>query len=113
MQKFTPKMGLTLHLVGMGAKRISTERGTKDFNKSLGNQRARAIKENLISKGINENQINLISYGEEKPAVFGNNDDAWRSNRRAMFVYSDIPGQQAKKQDSQTNSANKMFVSDQ
>lgn len=63
-------------------------RGSDDYNTILGSKRAQTIKELLISEDVNENQINLVSYGEKKPAVIGNSTSAWRSNRRAIFVYS-------------------------
>jgi len=63
-------------------------RGDDSYNELLGSQRVMAIKELLMSENIDEEQIKLVSYGEKKPAVVGDNVDAWRSNRRAIFVYS-------------------------
>ena len=83
------------------------ERGSNDYNRKLGKLRAQAIKSALLAKGINDNQINLVSYGEEKPAVMGNNDDAWQSNRRAILVYRD------EELAAQSNTTTKLLASDQ
>ena len=53
---------------------------------ALGERRANAVKQYLVSKGINANRISTISYGKERPAVLGNNETAWAQNRRAVTV---------------------------
>ena len=63
-------------------------RGDESYNENLGSQRVVAIKAVLLSENIDENQINLVSYGESKPAVEGDSISAWRSNRRAIFIYN-------------------------
>ena len=61
------------------------ERGTDAYNEALGENRALAVREYLIQLGIDANRINPMSYGELMPAVEGNNESAWRYNRRAEF----------------------------
>ncbi|MEE6207476.1 MAG: peptidoglycan-associated lipoprotein Pal [Alphaproteobacteria bacterium] len=64
------------------------ERGTREYNLALGERRANAVKEYLVSHGISEDRISVISYGKERPAVFGSNEAAWAQNRRAVTVLS-------------------------
>lgn len=61
------------------------ERGSEDYNLALGHKRALAVQEYLISYGIGSNRLNLISYGEERPAGKGHDEKAWASNRRDDF----------------------------
>lgn len=60
------------------------ERGTRDYNLGLGERRANATKQYLVSLGVNANRITIVSYGKERPAVLGSNDWAWSQNRRAV-----------------------------
>jgi len=83
------------------------DRGSDDYNQQLGSLRAQAIKAALLTQGVDDSQINLVSFGENKPAVMGNNDDAWQSNRRAILVYS------YEELAAQANTANKLLASDQ
>jgi peptidoglycan-associated lipoprotein len=62
------------------------ERGTREYNLALGNRRATAVKNYLVATGINPNRITTISYGKERPAVVGSNEQAWAQNRRAVTV---------------------------
>jgi peptidoglycan-associated lipoprotein len=62
------------------------ERGTREYNLALGERRANAVKQYLVSKGIAADRISTISYGKERPAVLGNNEAAWAQNRRAVTV---------------------------
>ena len=62
------------------------ERGTEEYNLALGERRANAVKQYLISKGVAADRISTISYGKERPAVLGNNEAAWAQNRRAVTV---------------------------
>ena len=64
------------------------ERGTREYNLALGERRANAVKQYLVSQGIEESRISTISYGKERPAVLGNNEAAWAQNRRAITVVS-------------------------
>ncbi len=62
------------------------ERGTAEYNLALGERRADAAKKYLIQLGVDEKQINTISYGFEKPLDPGHDEDAWAKNRRDSFV---------------------------
>ncbi len=62
------------------------ERGTREYNLALGERRANAVKEYLVSRGILANRIETVSYGKERPAVLGSNDAAWAQNRRGVSV---------------------------
>jgi len=62
------------------------ERGTNEYNLALGDRRAKATRDYLVSLGINPERISTISYGEERPLDSGHNEEAWAKNRRAHFV---------------------------
>ena len=62
------------------------ERGTREYNLALGERRANAVKQYLVSKGVAADRISTISYGKERPAVLGSNEAAWAQNRRAVTV---------------------------
>ncbi len=62
------------------------ERGTTEYNLSLGDRRAESVKVFLVNLGIPASRMTTISFGEERPAVPGNNDNAWALNRRAEFI---------------------------
>lgn len=57
------------------------ERGTREYNIALGERRALAVRDFLRFEGVNS-PIEVISYGEERPAVYGSGDDVWSLNRR-------------------------------
>lgn len=61
------------------------ERGSDEYNLALGESRALAAKNYLVSLGISATRLSVISYGEEKPLVSGANESAWAQNRRAEF----------------------------
>lgn len=61
------------------------ERGTDAYNMALGQRRADAAKAFMVNLGVNDNQLNTISYGEEQPADPASNEEAWAKNRRAEF----------------------------
>ncbi|MEM1283322.1 MAG: OmpA family protein [Chlamydiota bacterium] len=61
------------------------ERGPEAYNLSLGAKRANAVRNSLIKAGVNPDNVFTISYGKERPLVFGHNSDAWAQNRRAEF----------------------------
>ena len=63
------------------------ERGTVEYNLALGDRRARAAREQLISLGVSGNKLRTISYGKERPADPGHTEAAWALNRRAEFVF--------------------------
>ena len=60
------------------------ERGTREYNLALGEKRASAVKDYLISVGINGDRISVVSYGKERPQVLGSNKAAWSMNRRSV-----------------------------
>ena len=60
------------------------ERGTREYNMALGERRANAVKEYLISQGIIPSRIDTVSYGKERPVVVGSNEQAWAQNRRGV-----------------------------
>ena len=60
------------------------ERGTREYNLALGEQRAKTVAELLIINGVPSNKITTVSYGEEKPAASGSNEISWSKNRRAL-----------------------------
>lgn len=60
------------------------ERGTREYNLALGDRRAASVRDYLVSKGISKSRLKLISYGKERPAVLGSNEDAWAQNRRGV-----------------------------
>lgn len=62
------------------------ERGTDEYNLALGERRAQAAKEYLVSLGIPETRLNTISYGESRPFAPGHDEQSWSQNRRAHFV---------------------------
>ena len=61
------------------------ERGTTEYNLALGERRAKSAKNFLVDLGIAGSRLNVISYGEEQPAVLGHNKNAWDRNRRGHF----------------------------
>ena len=63
------------------------ERGTREYNIALADRRAQAVKKLILFQGVSPSQVTIISYGEEKPAAFGHDEEAWRLNRRAELVY--------------------------
>lgn len=62
------------------------ERGSNKYNMALGDKRANAARDYLVSLGIDASRITTLSYGEERPFVEGQTEDAWSQNRRAHFV---------------------------
>jgi peptidoglycan-associated lipoprotein len=61
------------------------ERGSDEYNLALGERRAATAKQYLVSMGVSESRLSIISYGEEKPLVAGSDEQAWAENRRAEF----------------------------
>ncbi len=64
------------------------ERGTPEYNLGLGERRAKAVKEYLVTAGVAADRIVTVSYGEERPFVLGHDEAAWKWNRRGHFVIS-------------------------
>ena len=66
------------------------ERGTVEYNLALGERRAGAVKSYLGDAGLDESRIEIISYGEEKPADMGHDEQAWSQNRRAELKRTEL-----------------------
>lgn len=64
------------------------ERGTREYNVALGEHRAKAIKQLLVVQGVQASQVQVISFGEERPAATGHDESAWSLNRRVEMLYS-------------------------
>ena len=62
------------------------ERGTREYNLALGERRANAAKDYLMTYGISSNRISVISYGKERPVNAGSDPLAWSQNRRSVTV---------------------------
>ena len=62
------------------------ERGTREYNLALGERRANAAKDYLMTYGVSSNRISVISYGKERPVDSGSNPLAWSKNRRSVTV---------------------------
>lgn len=62
------------------------ERGTREYNLALGQRRASAARDYLVARGVSGARLATISYGKDRPAVLGSNEEAWALNRRAVTV---------------------------
>ncbi len=62
------------------------ERGTRDYNLALGERRANAAKNYLVSLGVDAARLRVVSYGKERPVALGSNEQAWAQNRRAATI---------------------------
>jgi len=63
------------------------ERGSREYNIGLGERRAQAVRRALMLQGALDGQISTVSYGEERPAAAGHDEEAWAKNRRVEIVY--------------------------
>ncbi|MEJ2685257.1 MAG: peptidoglycan-associated lipoprotein Pal [Candidatus Sulfobium sp.] len=77
----TGHTGATLSIEGN-----TDERGTNEYNLALGDRRAKAVKDYLVSLGVPSSRVETLSYGEEKPLCKEHNEACWARNRRAHFV---------------------------
>jgi peptidoglycan-associated lipoprotein len=68
------------------------ERGTNEYNLALGDRRAKAVKDFVVSLGVQSSRIETISYGEEKPVCSDETEDCWAKNRRAHFLVFEKAG---------------------
>jgi peptidoglycan-associated lipoprotein len=73
---------ITLRLEGH-----ADERGSREYNIGLGERRAQAVRQILLLQGATASQITTVSYGEERPAVFGSDEESYSLNRRVELVY--------------------------
>ena len=62
------------------------ERGTREYNLALGERRANAAKNYLVSLGVPADRLSVVSYGKERPVAIGSNEQAWARNRRAVTI---------------------------
>ena len=62
------------------------ERGTREYNLALGERRANAAREYMVSIGLDPNRLRIVSFGKERPAVAGSIDSAYAQNRRSVLV---------------------------
>lgn len=76
--------GMTVRLEGH-----ADERGSREYNIGLGERRAQAVRRMLLIQGASAAQISTVSFGEERPAEFGSNEDAYAMNRRVVIQYTD------------------------
>ena len=80
------------HLASHAGTRVrleghADERGSREYNVALGQRRSQSVRRMMLFLGVNDGQIDLISYGEEKPAVVGSDETAWSQNRRVEINY--------------------------
>jgi len=64
------------------------ERGSREYNLALGERRAKGVEQILTLEGVPKEQIQVISFGEERPVAMGHDEEAWRLNRRVELLYS-------------------------
>jgi peptidoglycan-associated lipoprotein len=62
------------------------ERGSREYNIALGEERAKAVAKIMQARGVHANQLEIVSYGEEKPASFEHTETAWHLNRRVNLI---------------------------
>jgi peptidoglycan-associated lipoprotein len=67
------------------------ERGTEEYNRSLGERRALALREQLVSLGVDPSRIDTISFGKDRPVDPGHAESAWKQNRRGEFILESHP----------------------
>lgn len=75
--------GLSVRLEGH-----ADERGSREYNIGLGERRAQTVRRLLLIQGASASQIATVSFGEERPAALGSNEDAWAQNRRVEIKYT-------------------------
>ncbi len=79
---------LSLHpQSGLRIQGHTDERGSREYNLGLGERRAQAVRSVLLVQGASAGQLTTVSYGEERPALFGSDENAWSQNRRAELAY--------------------------
>ncbi|MGR8942443.1 MAG: peptidoglycan-associated lipoprotein Pal, partial [Gammaproteobacteria bacterium] len=63
------------------------ERGSREYNIALGENRSKSVANLMRAQGVSDSQLDLVSYGEEKPAAYGSDESSWELNRRVEVVY--------------------------
>jgi peptidoglycan-associated lipoprotein len=72
--------------VAVAVEGHADERGTREYNLALGQRRANSARDILVAGGVAGSRIQTISYGKDRPAALGSNEEAWAQNRRAVTV---------------------------
>ncbi|UCH50215.1 MAG: peptidoglycan-associated lipoprotein Pal [Betaproteobacteria bacterium] len=67
------------------------DRGSREYNLALGQRRAESVKRAMTLLGVEENRIETVSFGAERPVAFGQDEASWSQNRRSDIVYVDQP----------------------
>ena len=68
------------------------EQGTRDYNTALGGRRANAVSAYLVSQGVADNRISIISYGKERPLAVCSSESCWSQNRRSVTIVTSGAG---------------------
>lgn len=63
------------------------ERGSREYNIALGDRRAQAVRRIMLFQGVANEQVEIVSYGEERPAAYGQTEDVYAQNRRVEIIY--------------------------
>ena len=63
------------------------ERGSREYNIALGEGRAKSIRQLMLLQGVSQSQIEVVSFGEERPVALGHDESAWSVNRRVEILY--------------------------
>ncbi|MDH3666651.1 MAG: peptidoglycan-associated lipoprotein Pal [Paracoccaceae bacterium] len=85
-QWFAENPGVTAVIEGH-----ADERGTREYNLALGARRANAARSFLISNGVDASRLRSVSFGKERPAALGSDENSWAQNRRAVAVVEGAP----------------------
>ena len=67
------------------------DRGSREYNLALGQRRAESVKRAMMLLGVEEGQIETVSFGAERPLAFGQDEASWSQNRRSDIVYPQQP----------------------
>lgn len=76
---------------GVSVEGHCDERGTEEYNRSLGERRALALREELVGAGVSANNVVTESFGKDRPAETGHDESAWSKNRRGEFILLTLP----------------------
>lgn len=84
------------HLKANAAHRVQIdghcdERGTEEYNRSLGEKRAQALREFLVREGVSPDRVRTVSFGEDRPVDPGHSEASWSKNRRGEFILMTPP----------------------
>lgn len=66
------------------------ERGTREYNLGLGARRSTAVRDYLVSRGVDASRLNTISFGKERPVAVCNDESCWSQNRRSVSVINNV-----------------------